>query len=512
MTAATSIDGTDGFSYDAAGQVIAATHSYQANESYSFDSNGNRTNTGYTTGTNNQLSSDGTYNYTYDNAGNLTKKTTIATGNYVTYTWDYHNRLTDVQAYNSSNVLQSHEHYVYDVFDRLIERQVDPTGGGTYTASQSFVYEGDNVILVYNGSGTLTDRMLNGPGSNNALADENASGTVSWLLADNEGTIRDVVQYNSGTNTTTIVDHLEYNSFGVITSQSNSANQPLFTYTGQMWDSATGLYFYHARWYDPSTGRFISQDPTGFAAGDPNLYRYVGNSPTNSIDPTGNDATAPMIAQMQQNQAAQQAAMAQPQQAATMPPGIQGSAPTTKTPPKTDPSITPKGPPVTDGPEDGPHTVTTEMQDGSIVTENFPGPGKGDPTVVVQRKDGRIQIRYPDATVVNIDPKKNTVQIWYPPDKKGRRVGLTYNGIPPGFAPKDPTKPPDQSRLPPDPTRRPPEIEGEAENVKNPPGPLPEVDLKILVKIWDKFKLVFVLTIDQEGKPTGGVFGGQLDF
>ena len=44
------------------------------------------------------------------------------------------------------------------------------------------------MILVYNASGTLTDRFLNGPGANSALADENASGTVSWLLADNEGT------------------------------------------------------------------------------------------------------------------------------------------------------------------------------------------------------------------------------------------------------------------------------------------------------------------------------------
>ena len=62
---------------------------------------------------------------------------------------------------------------------------------------------------------------------------------------------------------------------------------PLFAYTGQMWDAAAGLYYYHARWYDPHTGRFISQDPTGFHAGDPNLYRYVGNDAENFVDPTG---------------------------------------------------------------------------------------------------------------------------------------------------------------------------------------------------------------------------------
>ena len=39
--------------------------------------------------------------------------------------------------------------------------------------------------------------------------------------------------------------------------------------------------------YDPATGRFIGQDPQSFSAGDTNLYRYVGNSPTNATDPTG---------------------------------------------------------------------------------------------------------------------------------------------------------------------------------------------------------------------------------
>src|SRR5437016_3358727 len=39
--------------------------------------------------------------------------------------------------------------------------------------------------------------------------------------------------------------------------------------------------------YDPTTGRWTSEDPTGFAGGDANLYRYVGNNPTNATDPSG---------------------------------------------------------------------------------------------------------------------------------------------------------------------------------------------------------------------------------
>ncbi len=47
------------------------------------------------------------------------------------------------------------------------------------------------------------------------------------------------------------------------------------------------LYYYRARYYDPTQGRFISRDPIGFAAGDWNLYRYVENDPVNWSDPSG---------------------------------------------------------------------------------------------------------------------------------------------------------------------------------------------------------------------------------
>ena len=45
--------------------------------------------------------------------------------------------------------------------------------------------------------------------------------------------------------------------------------------------------YYRARYYDPTIGTFISQDPISFSAGDPNLYRYVGNNPLNQVDPSG---------------------------------------------------------------------------------------------------------------------------------------------------------------------------------------------------------------------------------
>ena len=55
-------DGTSDYAYDNTGQLTGVDHDFQTDESYSYDENGNRTNTGYTTGTNNRLTSDGTFN------------------------------------------------------------------------------------------------------------------------------------------------------------------------------------------------------------------------------------------------------------------------------------------------------------------------------------------------------------------------------------------------------------------------------------------------------------------
>ncbi|MBI4237964.1 MAG: RHS repeat-associated core domain-containing protein [Deltaproteobacteria bacterium] len=51
--------------------------------------------------------------------------------------------------------------------------------------------------------------------------------------------------------------------------------------------AATGLYYYRARYYDPSLGRFLTEDPIGLASGDAHRYRYVGNNPLRWVDPWG---------------------------------------------------------------------------------------------------------------------------------------------------------------------------------------------------------------------------------
>jgi RHS repeat-associated protein len=76
-----------------------------------------------------------------------------------------------------------------------------------------------------------------------------------------------------------------YDSFGNLTGSAGSLTNSL-QYTGREFDAETALYYDRARYYDPSTARFVSGDPIGIEGGT-NSYRYVDNSPANSTDPSG---------------------------------------------------------------------------------------------------------------------------------------------------------------------------------------------------------------------------------
>ncbi len=81
-----------------------------------------------------------------------------------------------------------------------------------------------------------------------------------------------------------VINEITYNSFGEITSETDSSVDFRFGYTGREFDEETGLYYYRSRYYDSTVGRFVSEDTIGFERGDANLYRYVINSPFNYTD------------------------------------------------------------------------------------------------------------------------------------------------------------------------------------------------------------------------------------
>jgi RHS repeat-associated protein len=270
-----SVDGTSNYSYDATNQLTGASHTAQTNEAYAYDANGNRTSGGTVTGVNNQLLNDGTYSYTYDGEGNRTRRTEIATGKVTEYIWDYRNRLASVLFKDGAGVVTKTIDYIYDGNNQRIGKRID----GAVT--ERYVIDKNQIALVFDGAGTQTHRYLYGTQVDQVLADEMATGMV-WALADNQGTVKDLVD-NSGV----VVNHVTYDSFGRVVAQSNAGVEFRYGYTGRETDGETGLDYYRARYYDAENGRFISEDPIGFNAGDGNLTRYVGNSPVNWNDPSG---------------------------------------------------------------------------------------------------------------------------------------------------------------------------------------------------------------------------------
>ena len=69
-----------------------------------------------------------------------------------------------------------------------------------------------------------------------------------------------------------------------------STNAGRFQYTGQAWIPELGMYYYKARIYSPTMGRFLQTDPAGYPDG-PNWYAYTRNDPINGRDPSGLDTT-----------------------------------------------------------------------------------------------------------------------------------------------------------------------------------------------------------------------------
>ncbi|HKV12861.1 MAG TPA: RHS repeat-associated core domain-containing protein [Thermoanaerobaculia bacterium] len=194
---------------------------------------------------------------TYDANGNLTSDGSR------TYSWDSRNRLRTITGAATAS-------FAYDAFGS----RSSATRSGSTT---SFLYDGPNITQELTGA-SVKATILSSFGFDEIFRRTDASGARNFLtdglgsiltLADDAGVAR--TQYR-------------YDPYGA-TVASGDASSNTFQYTGRENDG-TGLYYYRARYYNPSFGRFISEDPIGFAGG-PNLYTYVLGDPVSYTDPTG---------------------------------------------------------------------------------------------------------------------------------------------------------------------------------------------------------------------------------
>jgi RHS repeat-associated protein len=142
-----------------------------------------------------------------------------------------------------------------------------------------YLYDVDNLLEEVDNSGNVLARYTPGSGVDHPLA-ELRSGTTGYYQQDGIDSVTSLSTLAGAlTNTYT------YDSFGKLTASTGTLTNP-FQYTGREFSSETNLYYYRARYYDPSLGRFLSEDPMGFFAG-PDFYAYVRNRPTLYSDPTG---------------------------------------------------------------------------------------------------------------------------------------------------------------------------------------------------------------------------------
>jgi len=292
-----SADGTATYVYDVRNQLVAVNYTdpLMPDESYTYDAAGNRIAShrqpGYVIGVDNQVESTGNEVFTYDNEGNITRRVDSAARRISVYTWDYRNRLVSVAVTDYSDNLIRTVNYTYDGLDRRVREEIVETIPTSTTTARYFIYVGNAVMMEFldadgiAGPGApLPDiAYLRGTTPDMILAqDGGAGGQVYWHLSDQQGTVRDLIN-NAGV----VVDHVRVDAFGVIVSRSNANIYQRHFFIGREWDSASQLYYMHARYYDALLGRFISQDPIGLGGGDTNVYRYSANDPVNSSDPSG---------------------------------------------------------------------------------------------------------------------------------------------------------------------------------------------------------------------------------
>jgi RHS repeat-associated protein len=268
------------YGYDGGGQVVS-----DGTNNYNWDQEGNRQATGYTTGTGNELSSDGTWNYSYDAAGEETQKVNIANGQVWQYGYDNAARLVKAEHKPSAGgSVDERIQFKYDALGNRIEKDVDLTGTGTAVTTTRFANDPNGnawADLDGNHSNLLQTRRLYRDAVDALFARIGSAGTA-WYLDDRLGSIRDIAGA-----TGLSIDHRDWGTFGNLTNETLPANGDRYGWTGRETDTELALQYNRARYYDPSTGRWMSQDPLGFDAGDSNLYRYVQNAPTRSTDPSG---------------------------------------------------------------------------------------------------------------------------------------------------------------------------------------------------------------------------------
>jgi len=251
----------ENFNYDAAGNII------------SVQQNGSEEVLKY--GAGNRLFHKGNISYFYDDEGRLTRKVEKLEGRQAQetkkewyYQWDTLDQLCSLTT-PKGEVWK----YRYDPFGRRISKE---------GPNRTIFFMWDRDVIIHeldNYSAPITwifDVHTFKP------LGKIQNGRVYSVITDHLGTPRELIDPNGQ-----IVWSGDYSSWGSIDEERSSEVDCPIRFQGQWYDEETDLHYSRFRYYDPMSGRFISQDPIGLKGGV-NLYQY-GPNPINWIDPLGLD-------------------------------------------------------------------------------------------------------------------------------------------------------------------------------------------------------------------------------
>ncbi|MEC5404060.1 RHS repeat-associated core domain-containing protein [Paraburkholderia sp. MPAMCS5] len=282
---------TAAYVWDAASQLTGITYkradgSVLGDLTYGYDLAGRRTKAGGSLAKVNlpQAVNDAQYNVanqlirwagktlSYDLNGNL------ASDGVNQYSWNEQGLLSQISGGATAT-------FIYDMFGRRKDRTVNSHRMQTTWIGDEMnfmVPDGDwsqriRVFSPYPTSNVdeLTFRRIGDDASRDGYVLRDANNNVIALTDANQ---QSQTQYS-------------YEPYGA-TTQTGVADPNTQQYTGRENDG-TGLYYYRNRYYSPATGRFISEDPIGWASGQTNAYAYVGGSPVQFNDSRGTQRGRP---------------------------------------------------------------------------------------------------------------------------------------------------------------------------------------------------------------------------
>jgi YD repeat-containing protein len=167
--------------YDGAGKLTQA-----GGQSYAWDANGNASTAGSQLGPDNQLKGDGTWTYSYDAQGNLIGKAGVSNGLTWAYNYDNAGQLTSATLTGAGGAVLEQASYSYDALGQRVQTSVSSNSGAALVTRMAYDAQGQ-LYADLNADGSVQTRYVRGPDADQWLAQVSASGAVSWLLADRQG-------------------------------------------------------------------------------------------------------------------------------------------------------------------------------------------------------------------------------------------------------------------------------------------------------------------------------------